>query len=305
MRLFNRLPVCLSACLLVLITSTASAQTAGSTANTIDAIPIPLSFDFSNYIQSQSPIIQGAFCVDGGDNLWIFTLDRSPLIPDPVNGNQGLSNPMTWTTYYYDRYDWNAGGLDPNTITQLNDMQAEAALVFGDLTGSCGTVPVVGLWMSVVANGQRMHYLIPFVQAPPELDVIMHETEWPGLPLGPDSNPCTSSDPFYCYNTYRGRLSSALTNFAACLKTQAAPVGLSHIACFVVCAPLLPNVPLYKTCVSACHAGVFIAGDIILLHICTQQLYDERASALQSYLSCLDYKNSHCPSEYEPDLVYH
>jgi len=273
----------------------------GSGTSVTDVGSIPPITHLGTYINSQAPILFTTFCVDNSAELWIFQLESSPLTDAPVDGSHGDVDLATWHTFYFYTYNWIADGLDPTKAAELEALNAEAALMIGDLEGPCGTSHTVALYFSIDDGvGSRLYYMIPLVEA----TTFLYDTAVTASPAMHDrssyQNPCDSDT--YCDDTYRGRLKDGLDGFVQCMSSSVPPVSLWNVACFVGCAPLLAGTPIaYAACAAACNAGVSGAG-IINYSTCESQLQADKDNALQSYCSCLSYKEENCPGMTEVDI---
>lgn len=196
--------------------------------------------------------------------------------------------------------DWFTGELDPDSEASLAALNAEAALLIGDFTGSCDTVPTIALYFSIDEGAGRSHWLMPLVTAPPDVydTAVAAAPVMIGESFGLD--PCFSDT--HCEDTYRQRLKDAIDAYGACMASSVPPVSIWNVACFVGCTPLLAATPIaYAICVAGCNLGVSAHGTITLV-MCSGQLEAAKANALQSYCACLAYKDANCPDYAEVDI---
>lgn len=263
---------------------------------------VPSGGNLNGYVISQAPIISQAFCEAPGDTLAVFKLSKSAILSnDQIDGGGAVGN-LAWTTLHADEYDW--WTLDPSHayFAFVFQRNASAALLIGELKGTCGSVPSIALAFDVDdENGQRLHYLIPLVIAP---DVVIDTARlvpgpsWMGL-RAVAAGPCSGGT--FCDDTYRQRMKTALNEFTQCMKGSVPPVSIWNVACFVGCVPLLSGTPIaYALCVAACN-GIVSGAGVVDATTCANQLEAAKANAKASYCGCLQYQQQNCPQLAEPE----
>ena len=203
---------------------------------------------------------------------------------------------------HVDEYDWSQLDGSHPYATFIAQRNAVAALVIGELKGTCGISPCISLAFDVDDEvGERTHWLIPLVNAPP----VVYETALlvagrTGFALrAVAADPCSGGTP--CDDTYRQRMKDALTTFTQCMKDSTPPISWRNVACFVGCVPLLSGTPLlYAACVAACN-GIISGAGVIDATRCANELEAAKENAKASYCACLQYQQQHCPNMAEPE----
>lgn len=266
---------------------------------------VPAEGAMSVYVASQAPIIAAAFCIQDYAELAVFKLSKSAILAgESVGGGGGLGE-LTWTSLYVSEYDFNELPATHPYSEFIGQRQAAAALIIGELKGTCGVSPCIALAFDVNdEQGQPMHHLIPLAPVTPDVhDAALIASGRSGLALLiAVENPCGGGTP--CHNTYRQRLSAALAAMTQCMKGTVPPIGIAAVACIVGCVPLLSGTPiLYALCVATCTAVVSLPGTAVDLTTCSNELEAAKANAKASYCACLQYQASHCPNMAESDAV--
>jgi hypothetical protein len=264
---------------------------------------VPSEGNLNGYVVSQAPVITEAFCEAPGDTLAVFKLSKSAILTnEQIDGGGAVGN-LAWTTLHADEYDW--WTLDPSHsyFAFVFQRNATAALLIGELKGTCGSVPSIALAFDVDdESGQRLHYLIPLVIAP---EVVIDTAR---LVPGPSwmalravaAGPCSGGT--FCDDTYRQRMKTALNEFTQCMKGLVPPVTISSVACLIGCLPLMTGTPLlYAACVAGCTAITSLPGTAVDLTTCSNELEAETATAKASYCACLQYQKQNCPQLAEPE----
>ena len=279
-----------------------------ATIEEVTEVPIVGSLDI--YVSSQSPILAEAFCVSESDQLVVFQLSASAFVAGENVGGVGGPGEFSWTTLYASPYDFTQLPSTHCHREYLEAQRASAALLIGELKGSCGVSPCLALAFDVNDfSGRRMHYLIPLAQATPEVYAeAVYDATHPRVPATRQwiANPC-GGDPTgsgtYCNDTYRRRKQNGIDAFAQCMKDSVTPISLWNVGCFVGCVPLLAGTPIaYAICVAACE-GILIVGELIDYSVCQSLLEAADENARLSHCSCLAYQRQHCPDWEEPDTV--
>jgi hypothetical protein len=263
---------------------------------------VPAEGSLSGYVTTQSPVIAEAFCIEDYAELAVFKISNSAILSSGTVNGGGDVGDLTWTTLFADEYDWAAlDGSHPYT-TFIAQRNAIAALVIGELKGTCGVSACISLAFDVDdEGGQRLHYLIPLVKSPQ----VVHDT---ALAISGSvgfaqravaTDPCSGGTP--CDDTYRQRLKDAMLAFTQCMKDSTPPISWRNVACFVGCVPLLSGTPLlYAACVAACN-GIISGAGVIDAARCANELEAAKENAKASYCACLQYQQQHCPNMAEPE----
>ncbi|MBX9737765.1 MAG: hypothetical protein K2X32_12655 [Phycisphaerales bacterium] len=267
-----------------------------------DVKEVPPVGSLNGYLVSQAPVLSEAFCVENPGFLAIFKLSNSAITTTDAVSGGGAVGDVSWTTLHADEYDW--GTLDPAHayFGFIAERNATAALVIGELKGTCGIAPTIGLAFDVNDEaGQRLHYLIPLAIAPAV--VIDTARLVPGVSVAglrmAVSGPCSGGT--FCDDTYRQRMKTALSAFTKCMKDHVQPVSIWNAACFIGCIPFLAGSPIaYALCALACNS-VVSGPALIDLNTCSQELEAEKANAKASYCGCLQYQQQNCPQLAEPE----
>jgi len=266
---------------------------------------VPAEGSLSGYVATQSLVIAEAFCIEGYSELAVWKISKSAILSSETVDGGGAVGDLAWTTLHVDEYDWSLlDGSHPYSAF-IGERNAVAALVVGELKGSCGTLPCISLAFDVDdGQGERSHFLIPLVKSPQ----VVHDTAL--LVAGRSmfalravaENPCSGGTSLY--NTYRQRMKDALNAFTQCMKGTVPPVGIAVVACSVGCVPLLAGTPiLYALCVAGCTAAVSLPGTAVDLTTCSNELDAAKANAKASYCAGRQYQATHCPNMAEPDAV--
>lgn len=267
-----------------------------------DVKEVPAEGSLSIYVASQAPIIAEAFCIQDYAQLAVFKLSKSAILAGQSVGGGGELGDLTWTSLYVSEYDFGELPAAHQYAQYIGESQAVAALIIGELKGTCGVSPCIALAFDVNdEQGQPMHHLIPLVQAPQDVyEAALVAAGSSGFALLiAVANPCDGGTP--CFDAYRQRISTALADFSQCMKDSVQPVSIWNVACFVGCVPLLSGTPIaYALCVIACN-GIVSGAGVINLDTCSNELTAAKANAKASYCGCLQFQQQNCPNMAEPE----